>query len=501
MPIIQATTPTNAGWAQSFDTSGVAAIAAQEKEKKDKRLQQLLVEYDTKGIWERDTDYIQNKIQEVNNFALENGTKLADPARNMKTWQEFEKMKSGVKNAVVYSMGAKEKFDKGNQKYNNSKHNMYMTDNNRDVLFGYAERPTADQYADGSAWDDPEKLFDANLDIQPQKYVDLAGTFMDEIPPTATGAVEGGKNVIESKYKMNLEKLTEGLKPIFNADTHEGSSLQKQYGGDIDAFAADVAAMTNKPSDFNLVAPRSASSTGRKLTKADMEREGAVNLIDKSEYRASETMYNEVGGVLKVRDPETNERKSAVAQFGFSTVGKVAQINADHVIKMPVTVGYSHNQGRMLDAGEGNKYTHQIVREIRDGHVANQKIEIMYSDENGKKVKNVYEKGEPLPDILKMYQDRKITKGQYDKYVLASEKERLAVVQAASDPQGYFDKAEGQKYKDTMADTKNEFLTVPYYKIKNAFEGRLKMEYGQDYDVSLGLDIEQEDATDLSVNL
>jgi hypothetical protein len=82
----------------------------------------------------------------------------------MKTWQDFQKMQSGVKNAVVYSIAAKERFDKGNQKYNNSKHNMYMTDNNRDVLFSYSEKPTAEEYASGVAWDDPEKLFDANLE-------------------------------------------------------------------------------------------------------------------------------------------------------------------------------------------------------------------------------------------------------------------------------------------------------------------------------------------------
>lgn len=272
MPIIQATTPTNAGWAQSFDTSGVAQIAAQERDRKNKRLQELLTEYDTKGIWDRDTEYIQGKIEAVNDFAMKNSKELANPSKNMKTWQEFQKMQSDVKNSVVYSIGAKEKFDKANQKYNNSKYNMYMTDNNRDMLFAYADKPTAEQYLNKSAFDDPMKGFDANLDIQPQKYVDLAGTFMNEKPPSDTGAVEGGKNVIESKYEMDREGLKEALRPIFSADSWEGTSLQKQYDGDLDAFTTDVAAMTNKPSEYNLVAPRADRVAGKENTGRYRER-------------------------------------------------------------------------------------------------------------------------------------------------------------------------------------------------------------------------------------
>jgi hypothetical protein len=141
---------------------------------------------------------------------------------------------------------------------------MYMTDNNRDVLFSYSEKPTAEEYASGVAWDDPEKMFDANLDIQPQKYVDLAGTFLKETPPEATGAVEGGRNVVESRFEMDVDGLKGAMAPIFNADTHEGASLRKQYGGDLDAFTSDVAAMTNKPAEYNLVAPRAAASAGKR---------------------------------------------------------------------------------------------------------------------------------------------------------------------------------------------------------------------------------------------
>ena len=191
MPIIQATTPTKAGWAQAFDTSGVAQIAAQERDRKNKRLQELLTEYDTRGIWDRDTEYVQGKIQEVNDFAMKNSKELANPSKNMKTWQQFQKMQSDVKNSVVYSIGAKEKFDKANQSYNNSKFGMYMTDNNRDNLFAYASTPTAEQYADKSAFDDPMKGFDANLDIRHQDYVDIAGNFMSPSAPSATVASEG----------------------------------------------------------------------------------------------------------------------------------------------------------------------------------------------------------------------------------------------------------------------------------------------------------------------
>jgi hypothetical protein len=242
--------------------------------------------------------------------------------------------------------------------------------------------------------------------------------------------------------------------------------------------------MTNKPSEYNLVAPR-ATAAGRKLTKADMEREGAISKVDTSSYSGTETLYaGDTGKLLEVKDAETGKRKSAVSQYGFSTAGKdVAQINADHVIKTPVTIGYSHNQGRMLDVGEGNKYTHMTVKEIRDGYVASKKIEIVFKDKKGKMVKNVYEKGEPLPDIKKMYDDGAISENKYNKYIADSDKERLATVQAVGAPPGYFDKAEGQKYRDTMAELRSEYITVPYHTIKNPFEKRMKMEYGQEYDV------------------
>lgn len=205
----------------------------------------------------------------------------------------------------------------------------------------------------------------------------------------------------------------------------------------------------------------------------------------------------ESGVKYQVIGPD-GKKASAVMQYGYYTEGKVAQVNQDVPILLPVTVAYSHNQGRMLDVGEGNKYNKQIVREIRDGFVAEKRIELVHTDKNGNKVKTVYEKGEPLPDIKKMYDDKAISKNYYLDLLLpgVSKKQRLATVQASSTPQGYFDKAEGQKFRDTMAETKNEFLTVPYDTIKNSFEGVMKKKYGLDYSVDdyLG-DLEEEDWT------
>lgn len=479
MPIIQATTPTNAGWAQSFDTSGVAQIAAQERDRKNKRLQELLTEYDTRGIWDRDTEYIQGKIEEVNDFAMKNSKELANPSKNMKTWQEFQKMQSDVKNSVVYSIGAKEKFDKANQSYNNSKFGMYMTDQNRDLLFSYAEKPTSEQYLNKSAFDDPMKYFDANLDIRHQDYVDIAGNFMSPSAPSATGATEGGRNVVETGYELDKAGLKDALTVKYNADTLEGASLRKQWGS-VDEFTEDVAAMTNKPSDYDLVSPRAAASASKK-TAADIKRENAVVTRTGSGHTSIETKYTTDTNKVFTYTDDNNKKQDAVQTWGVGTVGgndNVMMFYPDLRVNKNITVAQDMTTGKMLKPGEGKRYKYQIPLERATYMVANKRIEYVYTDENGKKVKNVFDAGETVPDFDKMLADNAITKTQHRDLSSKVHSMDGYMVYATTEQVDYFDLAEGEDVMNMLEGKGGRILNVPAYTISPEVDQQLLYKHG-----------------------
>jgi len=500
MGIIQATTPTKAGWAQSFDTSGIAALAIKQKEKRAKKLQDMLVEYDTKGIFPRDIDEVQRQVRETENFAMTHANEIANSSQHMGVWREFKDMQAKVKNTITYSITAKEQHDKANRMYH-AENGRYMTEANAAALEAYAATPTAEQYTDKTAYADLSAGFERHTDLDYNTYRKIVDNSWVNQPPELTGEQLGDtEKYIYSKDKMiDREKLEKALRINWEKKGLESGDLQHEYKdkGGFDAFVEDAIAMSADPTSYGLAAaPR--EGTEKAKTAREMEREGAISNVEGSAFDGTETLYTESGAVYKITGPD-GKKASAVMQYGYYTEGKVAQINQDVPILLPVTVGYSHNQGRMLDVGEGNKYNKQIVREIRDGFIADRELEIVHTDKKGRTVKTKYQKGEPLPDIKKMWADEAISKDYYLDLLLpgVSRKERLATVQASSAPLGYFDKAEGQKYKDTMADTRSEFITVPYATIKNSFEGAMKKKYGQDYSVEdyLG-DLEEEDWTD-----
>jgi len=479
--LIRATTPTSAGFAQVFDTSGIVRMQQQKAAMKDKRLQDLMGEYDTKGTWKRDDAEVQRTVAAVQNYAMQNAEALNNPAQNMDVWREFQELQSDAKNTITYSIAAKKQFDSGMKTYMNGAEGRYLNDTNKDLLYDYSETPTAEQYADKSAWRDPAQGYLRNTKIDPTKYSKLLTSSLQDTPPEMEGTLTEGKGIVREGKYLDRKGSEELLRPIWDQGGLESGDLHQIHGQGEDGFQTwvdSVEGMVNVSPEYSTTTLPGPEKVKEK-TAAEAKAEFAVVRRTGSGHTSIETKFTEGGKLLTYTD-DSGEKQDAIQNWGLGTVGgedNVMMFQPDLRITKNVTDGQDMTTGKMLKPGEGKRYKYQIPLERATYMTARKKIEYTYTDENGKKVKNVFEAGEALPDFEKMYRDGVITKNQFNDIASKSDTEDGYIVYASNEQIDYFDRAEGEDIMNILQGKGGRLLRVPAYTISPEVDQQLSYKH------------------------
>jgi len=246
--MIKATTPTSQGWAQAFDSSGIAQALVADKERKRKRFDDNLESFSSDQIWHRDLPEFNKKVNNYYNFMSENYEAAANPARNPDVWREQQMMENNLHNFSVQSKMMGQQVDKA-QKLMYDKPSLYNNPENQDlidsILTGRKYGGLAAGYASNEAMNSSfMKEFNQNIILDTQEMTDFLKDFGAEdtenvetfpIDETMKGRKypityddEGVSGTIEGWWKGGFTKSGRSV---------SGTDIQRKFGGDYGAFA------------------------------------------------------------------------------------------------------------------------------------------------------------------------------------------------------------------------------------------------------------------------
>lgn len=484
MPI-KPTTPTSAGFAQAFDTSGLVQIAAAQKAKRDKRLADMAIEYDTKGVFKRDIPYIQKKISEFENFTLQNQNKLTNPSKHMDVYREWSDMKNGIKNTITYSISAKEGHNRALQMLGTDR---YTGDYNASVIDAYSQTPTEDQYENLSAWEDVQKFMKRNTKLDPKKYADIAKEKVFDLSPEMGGQLTSEKGIYKKGKGLKREDVAAALESSFFGGSLEAGDLRYTYGEGEDGFnrfVDDTMRMVDTSPEYQVFDTGSASTKADDAAsaKADafiMEREGSGSYLTEQPYIMRDMQIRKVSGVktetYKASDGQyytqtelqaQNEARKKAAEsekkdfipiefdvtkdmstdkkvwaWGPSLVGNKTLSVYNVPVKKPIREAYNMSSGEMASKTELRYVTQQIVREVGVYKQAKYDMNIRITDpETGKSSIMKIEKGSVLPDFVKMKNENAIDDVAWAKFIANSKPFQGAVVMSVPESVNFFQMA------------------------------------------------------------
>jgi len=498
MPIVQATTPTSAGFAQAFDTGGYAELELQkrrekkiDKEKKDKAIQDSIMDYNTKGVFKRDMPEVQRRIKDVQQFAIQNAEAIVNPSENMEVYQEFMDKQNAVKGLITYSIGAKEQYDKGIQMYLRGD-GRFATDKNRDILYAYQQTPTAEQYADYTAFADPTQGFDRLVsDNAFNAAVKSAKDLVEDVPPEMEGQLAEGVALVTKGKSLDRAKVEEALMPMFDAKTVEGGDLRYQYGDTPEGrqrYIDDAMAAVNLSPEY--ATARTPTKSEKEPTAREMKKEAAVMFTDVSRQSTYETKLTE--STMKGREGELvplkyttpeGEDKDSLETYGIATTGGDNSVMVFRPMKIQknVSEGYDATRGEMLESGEGKRYKYQYPVERGNYIVADSDFELRYK-KDGKTVVNRFGKGEAVPDLEQMKREGAITQNEFDDAIKNIKSQEGYMVYATNEDIDYFDLAEGggESIRNMLKSGGMKLLMVPLESLDFEVDQALTAEFGVD---------------------
>jgi hypothetical protein len=494
MPLIQATTPTSAGFAQAFDTSGIVAYNEQRREerkkKMDKAIQDSIIDYDTKGAWKRDIPEIQRQINEVNSFASNNIEALMNPSQNIETYQQFKELQNRIKNTITYSIAAKEQNDKATSQFLRGD-GRYATDRNKEILYQYQQAPSREQYENMTAFDNPMNYFDRNV---PQGLMDaeikVAQGLVYDVPPDVGGELVDGVHLVTKGKALDRAKVEETMLPRFRAQTPEGGDLRYLYGEGVEAeqkYIDDVIKGVSTSPEYSTV--RTSTAAEKKATARDLGREAAVQFTDKSRQSYYESQFEYVPG-KKRNDPEalmpisytTEDGKNtpSLSRYGIGTSGSQVMVFKPMKIMKNVGQAYDATTGEMVTEGGGKRYKYQYPVERAKYITSNGNFELRFVNDEGKKIVHKFSKGEAVPNLKEMLNDGKITQNEYDRVIGYLGEEEGYMVYASNENIDYQDLASSEKIENMLKTGGMRLLMVPLESLDFEVDQALMDEYGVD---------------------
>jgi len=440
---------------------------------------------------------VQRQISETQNYAMKHSKELANPSSNMEVWREFQGMQSKVKNTVTYSIGAKEQFDKANRMYH-AENGKYLTEANAATLEAYSTIPTAEQYADLTAFGDVAKGFERNVELDFNDYRKIVDNAWGDTPPEATGqTIEGTNKFIYKEGKqLDLEKLETALRVKWEKSGLESGDLQHTYKdkGGFDAFVDDAIAMSADPTSYGLAASPAEGKISSAEAKAQRKSETAWLQVDQSSQSITEEIggYQELegdDGVIKttwVPQPEGDwaDAQNVVTHYGPMLVGGAGMVAGErYIMDGSIRKGMNAQTGKPIENNDGANVKQQLIKEIGDYKYVHTDFDIDATDKKGNATKIRFEKGTYMPDLDAMLEDKALTEGQYadavKKMGARTRTEKAAFVFASTSKVSLWDMPE-EDFENYMKDKSagQSWAVVPYESVEPWLDGEMYEEHG-----------------------
>jgi hypothetical protein len=258
--MIRPTTPTSAGWAQAFDTSGYVEQARADREKQAERFDKNIKEFDSSQVWHRDIPEFTNKVNEYYGYISENYDALKNKTRNLDKYYKMKGMENELMNFSVASKAMGQNVDKA-QKLMLDKPELYDTPENRALIDGiitgsaYGEGGLSQGYKERTALNNSfMKDFGRNIFIDtPEIKERMMEYAQPDIEDVQTATIEGRRKASQYRYKYDVEGMAGELQEMWkNGYTSvrgdvSSNDLQRKYEGDFEQFAT---AMTDGLPEF-----------------------------------------------------------------------------------------------------------------------------------------------------------------------------------------------------------------------------------------------------------
>ena len=103
--MIKALTPTSAGFAQVFDTSGSLQPLIQRRAEMTDKLNKTRLNYNPEGLYDEDIPAYQQLMAEYDNYVSDNHNAILNSSENMEVWRGKRKLENEIKNFIAGSKG------------------------------------------------------------------------------------------------------------------------------------------------------------------------------------------------------------------------------------------------------------------------------------------------------------------------------------------------------------------------------------------------------------
>jgi len=479
--MIKATTPTQAGFAQVFDTSGIVQYAAQKKAQRQELIQKERLEYDPKGIFRRDIPQLQKMHNELSNYISSNPEAFSNPSDNLEQWQTAENMKNRIRNFVELSKGLKEEVNNGSKQLSNEK---WLNDDNEKML---ANTYAVPDYNDiESAFGFTSSAFRRNTDIDWDQYIGVTeNTAIDTI--SAADAKNMPDKYIVSKGKVyDKDLVVEALAPMMNKKSIQSEDIRYEYGDDVNKFAEDVIAMADKGTTLQ-VASKASDKAG---SLADRKAEFAVTSTDTS--NAISSKGNAYGYTTEVQDGRktTTKNESRSADVG-SESRYMYNINAPIALGgFKISEGINMDTGEVFTESKAKGYDDFVVTEIGEYRVSTQPIKLTLKGSN---TPTTFHPGEALPPIEELQES---DTDDYGLYVSSEGMSNdvapyteMAYGFASDGKMDFFELSEGQSTTDFIQSKgyQGNHVMIPLDLVESRLEGAVGYKTGKTlYDFTEG---------------
>jgi len=386
---LKPTTPTSAGLAQVFDTSGLVQYAYQERQRRQERLQKNVLEYDPSKMWDKHIPEYQARYSELEEFVSTNHQKLLNATDNMDIWREYKAKQNDIKNFVAIAAQDQTNSQEGLRMLANEKYSNTANEELIDAKFN--KQIGRDFYKDPDWALDPRNAMRRNIDINYQGYSEfLTKNISEKItgldPERMKRAKSTGVDLFAEQTNLfyDREKAKEALRQDFTDD----ADIQYKYGDDeagLEQFTDDVLNMVRRE-DASRAMQISKGRAGAAVTDIISQgiREGDEAIVRKVYTIPGETRKGKITAV----PGEAPEDLQLHAKRG-----SIAVYPPDLKLRAQFDDVMSLDTGEMVDMSK--KYEESYL--LSSATMRRATKEITLTGKDGKKY--AFQAGEYIPDI------------------------------------------------------------------------------------------------------
>jgi hypothetical protein len=232
--MIKSLTPTSAGFAQVFDTSGFVQQVKQTRQQRREKLNKDMLHYDPSGLKPEHIKAYQGLMQEYQDYVAENHSKLLNSSENMETWRGKQGLENEIKNFIAGSTNMNKDYLGGLNM--TLTHKKYINEENEKLMEQYNKEITVEDFREGNAFFPVMKSLNRNTEIDIPQIADrIFKTIASEVPGAdpetmSKMAAEGiDLYAIAQEYKYDPAKLDAIIQGYYSGKDELGGDIRHDY--------------------------------------------------------------------------------------------------------------------------------------------------------------------------------------------------------------------------------------------------------------------------------